>query len=101
MIAPDACRKQACVGGKVLICAEIQDQRRVGRPDQPRELCNGDSIRRGHKRPLRKRESGRDTSAKASRGNRDHPLARKVNQAPTGVNEGLAAMAASLSPATG
>jgi len=36
MIAPDACRKQASIGGKVVVGANIQDYRRVGRPDKPR-----------------------------------------------------------------
>ncbi len=87
MIAPDACRKQACIGGKVLVGANIQDQRRVGRPDKPRQLSNGNCVRRGHRRPLREQEFGRDISAEASRGNRDYPIAQKLPNAPTDVND--------------
>ena len=48
MIAPNACRQHARVGGVVIVDAHIDDHRRIGRSDQAVELGNIDGIGRGH-----------------------------------------------------
>jgi hypothetical protein len=84
MIAPHACRQHACIRSVIIVDANIDKHRRVGRSNEPDKLSDGDSVGRGHGASLPHLEvRRRDTSAKASRGDRGQPLApRRQNAAP-------------------
>ena len=87
MVPSDARGNQARISEAVIVGADIDDRRRAWSPYEAGQLCNGNCIWRGQARPLQKREYGRDISAKASRGNRDHPLAVSVPKALSHVND--------------
>ena len=52
MIAPHARRQHAWIRGVIIVDANIDKHRRVGRSNEPDKLSDSDSVGRGHERPF-------------------------------------------------
>jgi hypothetical protein len=76
--ASNARREHARVSRVISVDADIDDDRRLGRSDEPDKLSNSNGLRSGHVRPFLACEvRRRDASAEASRGDRGQPLSSK------------------------